>query len=153
MANIKIAQLTNQTALSDNDLVIIESATSTNKMTVGTLKQKLDELSRSSVSFTPNNGYYVLYNRSKREGNKIFINIVIGKTSGSFPANTEILVGTFGNIENSESQRFGGACGQWAYEMCRPLYCILGADKQLGIRTPPDVSNAAFASIQLSYIV
>ena len=38
---IKIAQLTNQTSLSDTDLVIIETATSTNKMTVGKLKELL----------------------------------------------------------------------------------------------------------------
>ena len=41
MANIKIAQLTNQTAISDGDLVIVETATSTNKMTIGTLKSLL----------------------------------------------------------------------------------------------------------------
>lgn len=41
MANIKIAQLTNQTAISDNDLIIVETATSTNKMTVGNLKELL----------------------------------------------------------------------------------------------------------------
>ena len=41
MANIKIAQLTNQISLSDTDLVIIESATSTNKMSVGNLKKSL----------------------------------------------------------------------------------------------------------------
>ena len=41
MANIKIAQLTNQTSLSDADLMIIESATSTNKMTVGKFKELL----------------------------------------------------------------------------------------------------------------
>lgn len=39
MANIKIAQLTNQTTISDTDLVIVETATSTNKMTVGKLKE------------------------------------------------------------------------------------------------------------------
>ena len=39
MANIKIAQLTNQTAISDNDLIIVETATSTNKMTVGKFKE------------------------------------------------------------------------------------------------------------------
>lgn len=41
MANIKIAQLTNQTAISDNDLIIVETATSTNKMTVGKFKELL----------------------------------------------------------------------------------------------------------------
>ena len=41
MANIKIAQLTNQTAISDTDLVIVETATSTNKMTVANLKEQL----------------------------------------------------------------------------------------------------------------
>lgn len=42
MANIKIAQLTNQTTLSDTDTVIVETATSTNKMTVGALKPALN---------------------------------------------------------------------------------------------------------------
>lgn len=41
MANIKIGQLTNKTTLSDTDIVIIEDATSTKKMTVGKLKEIL----------------------------------------------------------------------------------------------------------------
>lgn len=41
MANIKIAQLTNQINIADTDLIIIETATSTNKMTIGTLKNLL----------------------------------------------------------------------------------------------------------------
>ena len=41
MANIKIAQLTTQTALNDADVIIVENATSTNKMTVAKLKELL----------------------------------------------------------------------------------------------------------------
>ena len=41
MANIKIAQLTNQINIADTDLILIESATSTNKMTLGKLKELL----------------------------------------------------------------------------------------------------------------
>lgn len=41
MANIKIAQLTNQINIADTDLILIESATSTNKMTVGKFKELL----------------------------------------------------------------------------------------------------------------
>lgn len=37
MANIKIAQLTNKTSLADTDLVIVESATQTMKMTIANL--------------------------------------------------------------------------------------------------------------------
>lgn len=39
MANIKIAQLTNKTSLADTDLIIVESATQTQKMTVGKFKE------------------------------------------------------------------------------------------------------------------
>lgn len=41
MANIKIAQLTTQTVLNDTDVIIVENATSTNKMTVAKLKELL----------------------------------------------------------------------------------------------------------------
>lgn len=41
MANIKIAQLTNKTTLADTDIVIVESATATEKMTVAKLKELL----------------------------------------------------------------------------------------------------------------
>jgi len=39
MANIKIAQLTNKTTLADTDLVIVESATQTMKMTIANFKE------------------------------------------------------------------------------------------------------------------
>ncbi len=62
MANIKIAQLTNQTAISDNDLIIIETATSTNKMTVGTLKDLLGIERGGIVESGSNvNGYYIKF--------------------------------------------------------------------------------------------
>ena len=41
MANIKIAQLTDKISLADTDLLIVESATQTMKMTVGKLKELL----------------------------------------------------------------------------------------------------------------
>lgn len=41
MANIKIAQLTNAITISDTDIVLIEDATQTKKMTVATLKSLL----------------------------------------------------------------------------------------------------------------
>lgn len=41
MANIKIAQLTTQTVLNDTDVIIVENATSTSKMTVAKLKELL----------------------------------------------------------------------------------------------------------------
>lgn len=62
MANIKIAQLTNQTAISDADLVIIESATSTNKMTVGKLKELLGIQAGGVVESGSNaNGSWIKY--------------------------------------------------------------------------------------------
>lgn len=62
MANIKIAQLTNQTSLSDTDLVIIESATSTNKMTVGKLKELLGIQSGGIVESGSNSkGAYIKF--------------------------------------------------------------------------------------------
>ena len=42
MANIKIAQLTNQIDIADTDLIIIESATSTNKMSVGNFRKLIE---------------------------------------------------------------------------------------------------------------
>ena len=39
MADVKINQLPEQTTISDTDVVIVETATSTNKMTVGKLKE------------------------------------------------------------------------------------------------------------------
>ena len=62
MANIKIAQLTNQTAISDNDVIIIETATSTNTMTVGTLKDLLG-IERGGIVESGNNanGYYIKF--------------------------------------------------------------------------------------------
>lgn len=62
MANIKIAQLTNQTAISDNDLIIVETATSTNKMTVGNFKELLGIPNGGIVeSGSGVNGSYVKY--------------------------------------------------------------------------------------------
>lgn len=62
MANIKIAQLTNQTAISDGDLVIVETATSTNKMTVGKLKELIGIQEGGIVeSGSGANGSYIKY--------------------------------------------------------------------------------------------
>lgn len=62
MANIKIAQLTNQINIVDTDLIIIESATSTNKMTVGKLKELLGISSGGIVESGSNaNGSYVKF--------------------------------------------------------------------------------------------
>ena len=62
MAQIKIAQLTNQTTLSDTDTVIVETATSTNKMTVGKLKELLGIQSGGIVESGSNaNGKYIKY--------------------------------------------------------------------------------------------
>ena len=62
MANIKIAQLTNQTAISDNNLIIVETATSTNKMTVGKLKELLGIQSGGIVESGNNaNGRYIKF--------------------------------------------------------------------------------------------
>lgn len=62
MANIKIAQLTNQTAISDNDLIIVETATSTNKMTVGKLKELLGINVGGIIESGSNvNGNYIKY--------------------------------------------------------------------------------------------
>lgn len=62
MANIKIAQLTNQIAISDNDLIIVETATSTNKMTVGKLKELLGINVGGIIESGSNaNGNYIKY--------------------------------------------------------------------------------------------
>lgn len=62
MANIKIAQLTNQINISDTDLILIESATSTNKMTVGKLKELLGISSGGIVESGSNsNGSYIKF--------------------------------------------------------------------------------------------
>ena len=60
MANKKIAQLTNKTTLADTDIIIVESATATEKMTVENLKTLLGikgGVLKENGS-TPN-GYYV----------------------------------------------------------------------------------------------
>jgi len=62
MANIKIAQLTNKTALADTDLLIVEGATQTQKMTVGKLKELLGIQSGGiAESGTNANGMYVKF--------------------------------------------------------------------------------------------
>ena len=52
MANIKIAQLTNATTISDTDIVLIEDATQTKKMTVANLKELLGINSANSILAT-----------------------------------------------------------------------------------------------------
>ena len=62
MANIKIAQLTNQINISDTDLILIESAASTNKMTVAKLKEQLFINGGGIIeSMNTANGRYVKY--------------------------------------------------------------------------------------------
>jgi hypothetical protein len=62
MADVKINQLPNKTTLADTDVVIVESATSTNKMTVAKLKELLGIDGGGIVeSGTNENGYYTKY--------------------------------------------------------------------------------------------
>lgn len=62
MANIKIAQLTNATTISDTDIVLIEDATQTKKMTVATLKSLLGINSGGIIDSGSNaNGKYVKF--------------------------------------------------------------------------------------------
>lgn len=62
MANIKIAQLTNKTSLADTDVVIVESATQTMKMSVGKLKELLGIQRGGIVESGSNaNGSYIKY--------------------------------------------------------------------------------------------
>ncbi len=62
MANIKIAQLTNKTTLADTDIIIVESATATEKMTVAKLKELLGINSGGIVeSGTNANGSYTKF--------------------------------------------------------------------------------------------
>lgn len=56
MANIKIAQLTNKTSLADSDLVIVESATQTMKMTVDNLRKSLSETGTKSLIVSSSGG-------------------------------------------------------------------------------------------------
>ncbi|MBO1264383.1 hypothetical protein J3A84_04920 [Proteiniclasticum sp. SCR006] len=83
MANIKIAQLTNQTTLSDTDLVIVETATSTNKMTVGKLKELLG-IQEGGIEESGNNanGYWIKF----KDGTLIMgalVNVPMNDTSVS----------------------------------------------------------------------
>ena len=62
MADVKINQLPNKTTLADTDVVIVESATQTMKMTVGTLKDLLGIQSGGIVESGSNsNGHYIKY--------------------------------------------------------------------------------------------
>lgn len=73
MANKKIAQLTNKTTLADTDIIIVESATATEKMTVENLKTLLG-IKGGGIEengSTPN-GYYVKY----KDGTMICRNII-----------------------------------------------------------------------------
>ena len=62
MADVKINQLPEQTAISDTDVVIIETPTSTNKMTVGNLKELLGISSGGVVESGSNaNGFWIKF--------------------------------------------------------------------------------------------
>lgn len=62
MAAIKIAQLINKTTLADTDIIIVESATATEKMTVANLKNLLGINSGGIVDSGSNaNGKFIKY--------------------------------------------------------------------------------------------
>ena len=62
MADVKINQLPEQTVISDTDVVIVETATSTNKMTVGKLKELLGiDYGGITATFSDSNGSYTKY--------------------------------------------------------------------------------------------
>lgn len=62
MANIKIAQLTNATTISDTDIVLIEDATQTKKITVGNLRSLLGIYDGGIVGSGANpNGFFTKY--------------------------------------------------------------------------------------------
>lgn len=86
MANIKIAQLTNQTAISDNDLIIVETATSTNKMTVGTFKDLIGVNDTRVVSYGSAGGSRVI----PLDTNSVYL-LLVGRDQGMY------LVSTFGS--------------------------------------------------------
>ena len=101
MANIKIAQLTNQTTISDTDLVIVESATSTNKMTVGKLKELLGIHGGGIVESGSNaNGNYVKY----ADGTMICRNNAV--VSGIPVSTVQGALYTSGNLEFDFPQPF-----------------------------------------------
>lgn len=62
MANIKIAQLNNKLTLADTDILLVESATATEKMTVANLKELLNIQSGGIIQSGSNaNGRFIYY--------------------------------------------------------------------------------------------
>ena len=84
MADVKINQLPEQTAISDTDVVIIETLTSTNKMTVGNFKELIGAVVESGSN---ENGRYVKYGDGTIEcffAQPLRLNISSGVFSGNW---------------------------------------------------------------------